>query len=159
MAQPISEKCRQCSKLDVQDAQQKSCWEGQRCHVRRSRYRHRFKRNLDRKQQRQIEQGIIQAPALDMIAAVVHFYRETKESALHAYAVEFWQGNERLERVKPVHCLGISEKQLMTQLLQILDRFNQKHKTDLKRFISSIELHPSTCPLRPCPLHPYEDDA
>ncbi len=157
MPRSIAEKCRQCTKLSAEAAQEKLCWQGQSCHNRRSYYRNRTKRNSDRKHQRQIEQGIIEAPLCEMIAAVVHLYRNTKESTLHAYGVEFWQGNDRLERVLPVHCLGITEKQLMTQLLQVLDRFNQKHKTDLKRFLSSVELHPSTCPIRPCPLHPHDD--
>jgi hypothetical protein len=157
MARAIREKCRQCSKLNVEEAQQKDCWIGQTCHVRRSYYRHRNQRNRDRKHQRQIQQGIIEAPVSEAIAAIVYFYRDTKESPLHAYSVEFWQGNARLERVLPVHCLGISEQRLMTQLVQILDRFNQKHQTDLKRFLSSVELHSSTCPIRPCPLHPHDD--
>jgi hypothetical protein len=70
VARPISEKCRQCSKVSVEAAQTRDCWEGQRCHVRRSRYKHRSRRNVDRKQQRHIQQDILEAPPSEAIAAI-----------------------------------------------------------------------------------------
>jgi hypothetical protein len=42
MPRSLAEKCRQCSKLSVEDAQQKDCWVGQSCHNRRSYYQERM---------------------------------------------------------------------------------------------------------------------
>lgn len=66
MARPDRDKCRLCSKLDSQEAQQRhgpdgsGCWNPKYCHNRRSYYRHRGVRNQVRKQRRRqptCEQG------------------------------------------------------------------------------------------------------
>jgi hypothetical protein len=102
VARTDSEKCRLCSKLSTAEAQARhgcagdGCWEDQRCHNRRSYYRHRGVRNHNRKQKRRGEQvsGVTGATmTLDILvptapAAVIHWYRETKDSPLHAIAAE-----------------------------------------------------------------------
>ena len=88
MSRPDSEKCRLCSKLSTQEAQERHgdrgdrCWEKQRCHNRRSYYRHRGVRNHHRKQKRREEQAtiltsataILDIPAPAVPAAVIHWY-------------------------------------------------------------------------------------
>jgi hypothetical protein len=176
MARPDQEKCRLCSKLDSQEAQQRhgsngdSCWNPKYCHNRRSYYRHRGVRNHIRKQRRReqpaasglSESGAslservatleVLAPAVP--AAVVHWYRITKDAPLHALGAELWIGNDRVAKIEPVHCLGLTELQVKTLLVQILDVFSQHSGIKVERFRSSVELHPHNCPIRPCPLYP-----
>lgn len=176
MARPDQEKCRLCSKLDSQEAQQRhglngdGCWNPKVCHNRRSYYRHRGVRNHIRKQRRReqpAESGLsetgassparvatleVLAPAVP--AAVVHWYRVTKDSPLHALGAELWMGNDRVAKVEPVHCLGLTELQVKTLLVRILDVFSQHSGIKVERFRSSVELHPQNCPIRPCPLYP-----
>jgi hypothetical protein len=152
-----AEKCRLCSKLSSQEAQARhgkigdGCWDDAKCHNRRSYYRHRGIRNHTRKQQRRSETqtemkegdpcGIcvaaratsvtieISVPAIP--AAVMHWYRETKDSPLHALSAELWMGNDRVAKIEPVHCLGLTELQVKTLLLRILDCFSQHTGLDL----------------------------
>ena len=101
MARPDQEKCRLCSKLDSQAAQQRhgsdgdGCWNPKVCHNRRSYYRHRGVRNHVRKQRRRGQlteplssepgvSGVVRVATLEVLApavpaAVVHWYRVTKE--------------------------------------------------------------------------------
>jgi hypothetical protein len=175
MARPDQEKCRLCSKLDSQEAQQRhgsdgdGCWNPNVCHNRRSYYRHRGVRNHVRKQRRrnqppelglaksQVPSGRVAtlevlAPAVP--AAVVHWYRITKDAPLHALGAELWIGNDRVAKVEPIHCLGLTELQVKTLLVRILDVFSQHSGIKVERFRSSVELHPHNCPIRPCPLYP-----
>jgi hypothetical protein len=177
MARPDQEKCRLCSKLTAQEAQQKhgadgdGCWDARYCHNRRSYYRHRGVRNHVRKQRRrgrQMEQQDIseaevagsgrvvtlEIPAPAIPAAIVHWYRVTKDSPLHALGAELWVGNDRVAKIEPVHCLGLTELQVKTLLVRILDVFSQHSGIKVERFRSSVELHPHNCPIRPCPLYP-----
>lgn len=96
----------------------------------------------------------LEVPTITVPAAVVHWYRETKNSPLHAVGAELWLGNDRVARVEPIHCLGLTELQVKTLLIQILERFSQHCGTKLERFRASVELHPLNCPIRPCPLYP-----
>lgn len=173
MPRTSSEKCRLCSKLSDAQAKQlhgpcgDNCWTGKLCHDRRSYYRHRDAKNYRRRQRRQATQSQesavmpastptvtleVLAPAIP--AAVVHWYRETKDAPLHAIGAELWMGNDRVARVEPVHCLGLTESHLKTLLLHILEHFSQFSSQKIERFRATVELHPANCPIRPCPLHP-----
>jgi hypothetical protein len=168
VARADSEKCRLCSKLSTQEAQERhgktgdGCWDDQRCHNRRSYYRHRGARNYNRKQKRRGEQVIAETGSMVILdipvpavpAAVIHWYRETKDAPLHAIGAELWMGNDRVAKIEPVHCLGLTELQVKTLLLRILDGFSQHVGVKVERFRSSVELHPQNCPIRPCPLSP-----
>jgi hypothetical protein len=124
MAHPDQEKCRLCSKLDSQEAQQRhgpegdGCWNPKVGHNRRSYYRHRGVRNHVRKQRRRGQQteplssepgvsGVVRVATLKVLApavpaAVVHWYRMTKDSPLHALGAELWVGNDRVAKIEPV---------------------------------------------------------
>lgn len=171
MARPDQEKCRLCAKLNAQEAQQRhgpqgdGCWNPKYCHNRRSYYRHRGVRNSVRKQRRReqpAESGVIpseRVATLDVLApavpaAVVHWYRATKDAPLHALGAELWVGNDRVAQIEPVHCLGLTELQVKTLLVRILEVFSQHSGRKVERFRSSVELHPQNCPIRPCPLYP-----
>jgi len=175
MARPAKETCRLCSKLTPQEARLKhgaegdGCWDDKHCHNRRSYYLNRPVRNYNRKQRRH-QQQVQQQSALDLNSQVVtldiptpaipaviaHWYRETKNSPLHALGAELWIGNHRVAKIQPVHCLGLTEIQIKTLLLRILDGFSNHCGLKVDRFRSSVELHPLNCPLRPCSLHPDE---
>ena len=107
MPRPISEKCRRCAKQAVAIAQQKDCWEGQKCHVRRSNYKKRDLRNRQRRKEYRIHQGVtpseaevlssngekaptqvLTIPVPESVAAVIHLYRQNKIAPLHAIAAE-----------------------------------------------------------------------
>jgi hypothetical protein len=169
MARPDQEKCRLCSKLDSQTAQQRhgaagdGCWNPKYCHNRRSYYRHRNVRNPVRKQRRRGQEtegsGAARITTLDVLApavpaAVVHWYRATKDSPLHAIGAELWVGNDRVAKIEPVHCLGLTEGQVKTLLVRILDVFSQQGGIKVERFRAAVDLHPQNCPIRPCPLYP-----
>jgi hypothetical protein len=150
------------------------CWDNNRCHDRRSYYRHRGVKNYNRRQQYRQQQRnpsaivpvssnangkspsvvTLEIPAPAAPAAVMFWYRETKQSPLHAIGAELWMGNDRVATIEPVHCLGLSEMQIKTLMLRILDGFSQHCGQKIERFRSSVELHPQCCPLKPCPLHP-----
>lgn len=178
MARPERDKCRLCAKLSSPEAQQRhgpngsGCWDPKYCHNRRSYYRHRGVRNQVRKQRRHqpssepepFEAGIsaprrvgvatlqVLAPAIP--AAVVHWYRATKDSPLHALGAELWSGNDLVAKIEPVHCLGLTEQQIRTLLVRVLEVFSEHIGMKVERFRSSVELHPHNCPIRPCPLYP-----
>ncbi len=169
MARPDSDKCRLCAKLTVQEAQQRhgpsgdGCWDAKYCHNRRSYYRHRGLRNHLRKQRRQqdLPQEAakpiaveLHLPAPAAPAAIMHWYRETKDSPLHALGAELWMGNDRVAKIAPLHCLGLTEQQVKALLIRILGEFSQHSGLKIERFRSAVELHPLNCPIRPCPLHP-----
>ncbi len=169
MSRPDSEKCRLCAKLSAEAAQQKhgaagdGCWDAKYCHNRRSYYRHRGLRNYQRQQRRQAEGVPVGQPAQAVVlsvpapaapAAVVHWYRETKDAPLHAISAELWMGNHRVAKIAPVHGLGLSESQIRALLTRFLSEFSQHCGLKVERFRSAVELHPLNCPIRPCPLHP-----
>jgi hypothetical protein len=170
MSRPDQERCRLCSKLDSTTAKLKhgpdgtGCWDDQHCHNRRSYYRHRGAKNYRRKQRyRQLTNAegsepttlvTLDIPVPAAPAAVMFWYRETKQSPLHALGAELWLGNDRVAKLEPVHCLGLTEVQIKTLLVRILEGFSQHCGQKLERFRSSVELHPFNCPIRPCPLHP-----
>jgi hypothetical protein len=73
---------------------------------------------------------------------------------LHALGAELWLGNDRVAKIEPVHCLGLTEAQVKTLLVRILEAFSQHRGIPVERFRASVELHPQNCPIRPCPLYP-----
>jgi len=169
MPQQINEKCRLCSKLSSIDAQlahgkeKDNCWNPARCYDRRSHYRRRGVLNEKRRLKRRgngrsgsrVELLKVEVPSGS--AAVVHWYRETKDSPLHALSAELWLDGKRKAMIEPVHTLGLSELQIRTLLVRILDGFSNSAGVKVERFRDAVELKPILCPIRPCPLHPGEN--
>ena len=152
-----SEKCRLCSKLDVQSAISRhgpdgtDCWDGSKCHKRRTYYRNRDRYNKQKKQQYAISTGKI-VPEITVAvpqtpAAILHLYRERKDAPLHAIAAELWVGGKQVAKVEPVHCLGWTGSQAKQYSKDILQCFSgQLEDCLLERFESQVELNPSQCP-------------
>jgi hypothetical protein len=168
MPKKVAHNCFQCSKLSHDEAQIKSCWDADRCPNRRH-----YQRNKERiSQQRQslrtqallsdyTEQSTTISIASSTTIAIDHpigtaasiiFYRERQDAPVHAIAAEIWQGNRKVLNVKPMHCLGLSPSQVVGMMADILKACSTELNVELGKFASKVELHPSLCPIRPCPL-------
>ncbi len=162
MPTPTKEKCCLCSKLTTEQALQKhgpegtGCWEGEPCHKRRTYYRHRDRYNRQRRLNYKASVGDttqteVLLPAAAP-AAVLHLYRERVDAPLHAIGAELWMGQEKKAAIEPVHCLGLTSKQVAAYLQEILQVFSQKYEVGISKFSAQVELDPSKCPISPCPL-------
>jgi hypothetical protein len=165
MPKKVAHNCFQCSKLSHDEAQAKSCWDADRCPNRRH-----YQRNKERiSQQRRslksqtklsnhTEKPTANQPRTIEIAhpistaASIIFYRERQDAPVHAIAAEVWQGNNKVLAVQPIHCLGLSPAQVVEVMSEILSACSIQLNVELSKFASKVELHPSLCPLRPCPL-------
>ena len=172
MPRPISEKCRRCAKQAVAIAQEKDCWEGQKCHVRRSNYKKREFRNRQRRQHYRINQGatpaeaevlsaagektpiqVLTIPVPESVAAVIHLYRQNKTAPLHAIAAELLRNGEKVVMVEPVHTLGWTTAQVKAYMRDILRAFSKHVGQELVTYEAQVEHHPETCQIPDCPLH------
>jgi len=163
MPSHTKEKCRLCSKLSAEQAQQihgpqgNGCWVSVRCHKRRTYYRHRDRYNKTRRLQYKASVGgssqteVILPPAAP--AAVLHLYRERVDAPLHAIGAELWMGQQKKAAIEPVHCLGLTSRQVATYLQEVLQVFSHKYDVAIAKFSAQVELDPSRCPILPCPLH------
>jgi hypothetical protein len=163
MPKKVAHNCFQCSKLSNGEAQAKSCWDADRCPNRRH-----YQRNKERiSQQRKTQAKLPDYPEKSMpiasgttisidhpvsTAASIIFYRERQDAPVHAMAAEIWQGNRKVLNVKPMHCLGLSPAQVVQVMAEILKACSVELDVELSKFASKVELHPSLCPIRPCPL-------
>jgi hypothetical protein len=164
----VAHNCFQCSKLSHDEALTKFCWDADRCPNRRH-----YQRNKERisQQRRSVrtqaqlsdytETSTTISIAFGTTIAIEHpigtaasiiFYRERQDAPVHAIAAEVWQGNRKVLNVKPMHCLGLSPAQVVGMMADILKACSTELDVELSRFASKVELHPSLCPIRPCPL-------
>jgi len=160
MPRPQKEKCRLCTKLSVGEAQVKhgpqgdSCWNAKVCHRRRNYYRYRDFVNPQRRRERQArKQQFLEIPVLAAPAAVLYLYRERVDAPLHAIGAELWMGQEKVAAIEPVHCLGLTSRQVAGYLQEVLQVFSHKYDVAIAKFSAQVELNPSRCPITPCPLH------
>jgi hypothetical protein len=168
MPKKVAHNCFQCSKLSHDQAQIKSCWDADRCPNRRHYQRNKERisqqrRSLKTQAQRSdhAEQSTTTTIASGATIAIDHpigtaasiiFYRERQDAPVHAIAAEIWQGNRKVLSVKPMHCLGLSPNQVVGMMAEILKACSIELEVELSKFASKVELHPSLCPIRPCPL-------
>jgi hypothetical protein len=168
MPKKVAHNCFQCSKLSHDEAQIKSCWDADRCPNRRHYQRNKERISQQRRSLRTQAQlsnytetstiisiasntTIAIDPPIGTAASII-FYRERQDAPVHAIAAEVWQGNRKVLNVKPMHCLGLSPSQVVGMMAEILKACSTELNADLSRFASKVELHPSLCPIRPCPL-------
>jgi hypothetical protein len=176
MPKKTGHNCSQCSKLGNTEAQSKPCWDGAICPNRRYYHRNKLRIGLERKVARssQLEGDSFSAeadtsPAEELlqrsrtitidppagVTASIIFYRERKDAPVHAIAAEIWQGGKgKVLSVKPMHCLGLSPAQVVGLMTNILQSCSSELDVELTKFAHRIELHPSQCPISPCPLCP-----
>jgi hypothetical protein len=169
MPKPLSEKCRLCAKLTAAEAIAKhgptgtNCWDGDKCHKRRTYYRNRDRYNTTKRTQyRGIEaagvdntgQTAVLAVAPPIVtAAVLHLYRERVDDPLHAIGAELWLGQDKVAEIEPVHTMGLLPAQVKAFLKEVLAAFSRQVGSNITQFEVQTERSPQACPIRPCPLH------
>jgi hypothetical protein len=167
VARRISPLCLECSRLDQSSAialhgpgTKTGCWNPRTCPRRRSHYRHRLENNAKQRggyralktagQAVEVGESIfvpVQAPPV----ALLYLFRENRQDAhLHAIAVAVWQGNRKLADVAPVHCLGMTNRQVNEYLRKVLEVVGEKFA--ITEFEPPIRMEPTECPLHDCPL-------
>jgi hypothetical protein len=157
MPKKVAHNCFQCSKLSHDEAQTKSCWDADRCPNRRHYQRNKERISQQRQSLRTQAKTTISGTTIAIdhpigTAANIIFYRERQDAPVHAIAAEVWQGNRKVLNVKPMHCLGLSPAQVVGMMAEILKACSSELNVELSKFASKVELHPSLCPIRPCPL-------
>jgi hypothetical protein len=83
--------------------------------------------------------------------ALLYLFRENRQDAhLHAISAAVWQGNQKLAEIEPVHCLGMTNRQVNEYLRNVLavvgDRFG------ITEFEPPICMELMECPMQDCPL-------
>lgn len=167
MARRVNAKCLDCSRLTQQEAialhgpgTQAGCWNDKTCPRRRSHYRHRLENNA--KQRGSYRALKIKGQVVEMMphifipvkappVALLYLFRENRQDAhLHAISVAVWQGNQKLAEIAPVHCLGMTNRQVNEFLRNVLDVVGEKF--GITEFEPPIRMEPMECPMQECPL-------
>lgn len=164
MPKATSEKCRLCAKLSAAEAislhgdSGTGCWDGDKCHKRRTYYRNRDRYNRAKRQQYRVATGkepvVVSVQPPQVMFAVLQLYRTRVDAPLHAVGAELWRGDTQVAVVEPVHTLGWKPAQVQVYLRDILKAFSTHVPgAALDKFETQQELSPSLCPVLPCPLH------
>jgi hypothetical protein len=167
MARKINPLCLECSRLDQQNAialngpgTRTGCWNAKTCPRRRSHYRHRLENNA--KQRGGYRALKIKGQAVEMMphifipvkappVALLYLFRENRQDAhLHAISAAVWQGNQKLAEIEPVHCLGMTNRQVNEYLRNVLEVVGKKF--GITEFEPPIRMEPMECPMSDCPL-------
>ncbi len=157
-----SDKCRQCSKLCLEQVLEKhgsegdGCWAGEPCNKRRTYYRHRERYNRSRRlKYRGNKESAAQLESISIPiipAVIIHFYRQRKDEPLHALGVELWVGQQKKATLQPVHTLGWTEGQVKAYVKEAISQFSHKYEVQITGIAATVEMNPYLCPLLPCPL-------
>ena len=156
MPKKVGHNCFQCSKLSTAEAQTKPCWDAVRCPNRRHYQRNKARISQQRKQSRPVESNgnvlrtIVIEPPIGTAVSII-FYRERQDAPVHAIAAEVWQGTEKVLKVEPMHCMGLTPAQVVEVMTEILKACSSELGVELTKFESKVELHPSQCPITSCP--------
>jgi hypothetical protein len=159
-----SEKCRLCAKLSAQEAiarhgpdSSTNCWEGEKCHKRRTYYRNRDQYNKDKRQQyrksigKEVVHLNLSVPA--STKAELFLYRKNKSVAPHAIVGQLTIGGK-------VYLDGIHPEQHFNQrdpeefkvqcnqyTQQFFTAFSSLVGTSVQAFDFIHERSPSLCPI------------
>ena len=170
MPKPLNQKCLDCA-FTLSRAEAKhlhgstqhggdACWVDNRCDSKRSTYRRRKEANARQRQRYQAGKPAsssatdvesISIPITSPPVGFLYLYRENRKDAhLHAIAVSVWQGNDKLAEVEPVHCLGMTNRQVNMYLKNVLQTLNDRY--GITEFEPPRRMEPCECPLADCPL-------
>lgn len=158
MPKKVGHNCFQCSKLSNAEAQAKPCWDAVRCPNRRHYQRNKARISQQRKQSRPVESAgnVLRTIAIESpigTAVSIIFYRERQDAPVHAIAAEVWQGTEKVLKVEPMHCMGLTPAQVVGVMTEILKACSSELGVELTKFVNKVELHPSECKIVNCPLN------
>jgi hypothetical protein len=167
MARKINPLCLDCSRLTQSEAialhgpgTKTGCWNARTCPRRRSHYRHRLENNA--KQRGGYRALKTAGQAVEMMphifipvkappVTLLYLFRENRQDAhLHAISAAVWQGNQKLAEVQPVHCLGMTNRQVNEYLRNVLEVVGEKF--GITEFEPPIRMEPMECPMSDCPL-------
>lgn len=168
MARAIDRTCLHCSALSAAEARRihgpegdgSDCWDARRCHDRRSYYRHRQKKQDLHCRQRARELGV-ELPA--RAAAYLYLYglqqsrlapgqALTKRRSPHSLRAELWIDGCRSWVTEPLHCDGLTSRQLDRYVKALLEQFSEVCGESLAGFARTFERGEAECPIHPCPL-------
>jgi hypothetical protein len=167
LSRPVQQKCLDCSRLAQSDVialhgpgTKTGCWNARTCPRRRSHYRHRLENNA--KQRGGYRALKTAGQAVEMMphifipvkappVALLYLFRENRQDAhLHAISAAIWQGNQKLAEIAPVHCLGMTNRQVNEYLRNVLEVVGEKF--GITEFEPPIRMEPMECPMSDCPL-------
>ncbi|UBF30068.1 hypothetical protein K9N68_38435 (plasmid) [Kovacikia minuta CCNUW1] len=175
MPRKVPKKCLHCALLDCERAHElhgptgDGCWDSKTCPDRRYYYRNQAQRKAYKKSRYRSQLGVegegdlatvpasgktvsLSLPTIAFPNAVLHWYRKTKASRIHAIGAELWMGNERVAVIEPVHTAGLTPIGVKTLLGQMLELFSSHTGNRVAGFTEEREIEPSHCPLANCPL-------
>lgn len=169
MPRPPNPKCLACVQLSRPEAMRvhgpvddggDGCWNLKRCDRKRSHYRDRKENNAKQRQNYHAKKPAllsetgaesISIPVTAPPVGLLYLYRENRKDAhLHAIAVSVWQGNDKLAEVEPVHCMGMTNRQVNLYLKNVLQTLNERY--EIMEFEPPRRMEPCECPLLDCPL-------
>jgi hypothetical protein len=158
MPKKVGHNCFQCSKLSTADAQAKPCWDAVRCPNRRHYQRNKARISQQRSQSRPVESSgsVVRTIAIEPpsgTAVSIIFYRERQDAPVHAIAAEAWQGTQKVLKVEPMHCMGLTPIQVVGVMTEILKACSSELGVEITKFVNKVELHPSECKIVNCPLN------
>lgn len=151
-------KCNKCALGTLEQAKAQPCYRGQRCDKLRYYHLNKVRLNRERKRKRDIASGkvvpTLEVPLPEKPVVIRHYYRVNKDSPTHALGAELWVGQRKVAVVGPVHAMGWTYFQDVAPFWQsVLEVFSaQLGGVTLKGFEVNRNIHPSQCPIRPCPL-------
>jgi hypothetical protein len=164
MPKTTSEKCRLCAKLSAEEAiarhgpgSSTNCWDGEKCHKRRTYYRKRDQYNKDKRQQYRKSTGKevihlnLSVPA--NAKAELFLYRKNKSVAPHAIVGQLTLGGKvYLDGIHPEkHFNKRDPEEFKAQCNQYTQQFfaafSGLAETTVQAFDFIHERSPSLCPI------------
>ena len=159
MAASTPEKCRLCAKnLLPKQAQEQDCWvhvtpaKNSPCHSKRRYWKKKQTINRERQFKRRVDAGLVELPPSPVAGAILYVYRRTKESGIHAWYAEAWQGGKLVAYTEPEHCIGMTGARFVSRTLLAIDQFSERCKQKIECFREIVEISPQRCPIEDCPL-------
>lgn len=160
MPRSKNHKCAACSRIRVEQAQQRECWQGQSCRNRRSYYRHQKTRNSDRRLKYRLNQAntpspeepitiSVAPPSVTKPLAVAVVY-SPPTGGIHAIAFEVWQETKLIARVEAVHSQGWNNLDLAAHTQNVLGDLNRRF--GITKLATRKTLPASECPIPNCPV-------
>ncbi len=165
MARPVNQKCLECAGLSPELARTlhgvegDGCWNDKRCHNRRSFYRQRSVR-LDLSRRNRATSLGVELPS--RAAAYLYLFGSqrsrlapgqavSKRRSPHSLMAELYVDGVRIWGTEPVHCAGLTSRQLDRYVRDILETFSDAAGEELTEFARVFERDEADCPIAPCP--------
>ena len=132
-------KCAKCPALSVEAAQAQGCWDAKKCHNRRTYYRHRAERIVERSERHRRRNGRkgvknIQMPlgARDNASMRAEWVYYGSRKALHAIEALVFQDGKLIAHVEPVHTEGVHQKKLREWSKQVIALVRVQYGAELR---------------------------